>query len=508
MTESNNKRIAKNTLLLYVRQILILLVSLYTVRVVLEALGVEDYGIYNVVGGFVSMFAFLNGAMSSATQRFLSFELGNKNYDKLRKTFSMSINIHALIALVVFILAETVGLWFVETHLKIPPNRFESAVWVYHFSILMLMVNMLLVPFMALIVSHERMGVFAYISIIEVLLKLAVVFVLQWIAIDKLKLYAALLLLTSTITFVIYFIYCKRHFRETKYIRSWDAKLFKTLAGFAGWNLWGSMASVVMMQGVNVLLNIFFGPVVNAARGIAFQVRSAITSFVTNFQKAMNPQIVKSYAADNLAYMHQLVFMGAKYSFFLLFFLSLPVFLETNFILGLWLKTVPDYTIIFIRLVLVNALIDCLSGTLMTAAQASGKIKLYQSVVGGMLILNLPISYLFLKLAYPPEVTLWVSIIISIIALLMRLYMLRSLVSLSIKRYFSQVLLKIVPICIFAPILPMLVLYFMDEGFLRFLLVGAVSVFSVVVAIYFMALTTSERYLIQNKIQQLKSRFN
>lgn len=502
----NNKRIAKNTLMLYFRMILTMLVSLYTSRVVLNTLGVEDFGIYNVVGGFVSMFGFLNSAMASATQRFLSFEIGKGDRDQLRNVFSMSVNIHFLIAFIIFILAETVGLWFVNTQLTIPVGRMGAAQWIYQFSILAMMVYMVSVPYNAMIIAHERMNVFAWVSIAEVSLKLFIVFMLQWFGFDKLKFYAVLTFSVSLIIRFIYGFYCSRHFKESKFRCYWDKPLFKTLVDYAGWNLWGNIAGVLHGQGVNVLLNIFFGPVVNAARGIAYQVSSAVNQFVANFQMAMNPQIIKSNAVDDLKYMHQLIFRGAKYSFFLLLTLSLPILLETDQILKLWLKTVPEYTVIFTRLVIINVLIDCISGPLMTAAQASGKIKLYQSVVGGLLILNLPFSYLFLKLGFQPQVTIYISIGISIIALTLRLLILKNLVKLKLDKFFYQVILKIIVVSFTAIVIPLLFYIFMDISIHRFIIVSLTAMVSSLNVIFFLGLSPDEKIYFINGLKKFKTK--
>ena len=503
MTVSNNKRIAKNTAMLYIRMLLTMAVSLYTSRIILNTLGVEDFGIYNVVGGFVTMFGFLNSAMASATQRFLSFEIGRKDLKQLHNVFSMSVNIHLLIAFIILILAETIGLWFLNTQLTIPPERLIAAKWVYQFSILALIVNMLSVPYNAAIIAHERMNIFAWVSIIEVSLKLLIVFMLQWFGFDKLKFYAILVFTVALFIRMIYGIYCSRNFEESRFRIYWDRQLFKTLASYAGWNLWGNIASVVMGQGINVLLNIFFGPVVNAARGIAFQVRAAMNSFMQSFQMAMNPQIIKSYASGDRKYMHQLVFQGAKYSFFLLFMLSLPVLLETEYILKLWLKTVPEHTTVFTRLVLINILIDSISGPLMTAAQASGKIKLYQGVVGGLLIFNLPVSYLFLKLDFPPEITLYVSIGISIIALFSRLKIISPLVNLNILDYLKEVVFKIIPVILTAFIIPFILIINLNEGFIRLIVSGFSSLIFVGISIYFIGLKKTEQQFLKSKLKQV-----
>ena len=486
--------------------LLTMAVSLYTSRIVLNTLGVEDYGIYSVVGGFVAMFGFLNSAMASATQRFLSFEIGRKDFVQLRNVFSMSINIHFIIAFVILLLAETIGLWFVNTQLTIPPDRMVASQWVYQFSILALIVNIVSVPYNAIIIAHERMNVFAWVSIAEVSLKLLIVFMLQWFGFDKLKMFAVLTFAISVIIRLIYGIYCRYKFKESKFRFFWDKPLFKTLMSYAGWNLWGNAASVIMGQGVNILLNIFFGPVVNAARAIAFQVNGAVNQFVSNFQMAMNPQIIKSYASGDLRYMHQLVFQGAKYSFFLLYIMSLPIFLEAEIILRLWLKIVPEYTVIFTRLVIVNILIESISGPLMTAAQASGRIKLYQSVVGFILVLNLPISYLLLKMGASPEVTLYVGISLSIIALYARLKIISPLVNLSIMEYLNAVVLRIIPVVLVAFIPPIIVYLSLEENFIRLLLTGITSIMSVLTTIYYIGLSKTEQLFMNRKVKQLISK--
>lgn len=496
----NNNRILKNTLLLFFRMFLTLVVSLYTARIILNTLGIEDFGIYNVVGGFVTMFAFLNSAMASATQRFLTFEIGREDDNQLSKVFNMSLNIHFIIAFVILFLAETIGLWFVNTQLTIPPERMVAAQWVYQFSIMAMMVNIVSVPYNAIIIAHERMNIFAWVSIAEVSLKLLIVFMLQWFGFDKLKLYAILMFIVALIIRMIYGIYCKYEFKESKYRFYWDKSLFNTLMSYAGWNLWGNAAGVIMGQGINILLNIFFGPIVNAARAIAYQVNGAVQQFVTNFQIAINPQIIKSYASDDLNYMHQLIFQGAKYSFFLIFIISLPIFFETEIILRLWLKIVPEYTVIFTRLVLVNILIDSISGPLMTAAQASGRIKLYQSVIGGLLLFNLPASYMFIKLGFTPQITLYVSIFISIIALYGRLYILKDLVKLKAISFFKSVIIRSLLVGLLAIIVPLIIYLNTDSSLTRLFILGFMSLISTLLSIYLVGLDKNEKKYFARKI--------
>lgn len=503
MSSERNRRIAKNTGMLYVRTLLSMAVSLYTSRVVLNTLGIEDYGIYNVVGGFVTVFAFLNNSMATATQRFLSYEMGQKDFPELAKVFSMSVSIHFIIALVILVLAETIGLWALNTQLTLPEERMEAAKWVYQFSVLAFLVNVVSVPYIAAIIANERMNVFAWLSIIDVSFKLLIVFMIQWVGFDKLKLYAILMCTVTLIVQLIYGVYCRLNFAESKFRFVWDKSLFKTMMSFAAWNLWGNAAVAMHGQGVNILLNIFFGPAVNAARGIAYQVQGAVNGFVQSFQMAINPQIIKSFAANDIKYMHQLIYQGAKYSFFLLFAISLPILLETEIILKLWLKLVPQYTVVFVQLVIVNALIDSMSGVLMVAAQASGKIKLYQGVVGGLILSIVPISYFILTLGYPPEATLYVSITISIMALFTRLIVISPLVNLSIIAYIKNVILRVIPIVIISIIFPLIIKDLLAESFQRLIIVSFSSVLSVTLFIYSIGLNRDEKNFMKRKISQL-----
>ena len=459
----NNKRIAKNTLLLYFRMFFMMIVSLYTSRIVLSTLGIEDFGIYNVVGGVVSMFSFLNGAMATSTQRYLTFELGKEgNVDQMRKVFNASIIIHALISIFILILAETVGMWFIYSYMTIPDSRMDAALWVYQFSILSMIVLVMSVPYNACIIAHERMKVFAYISVLEVILKLLIVYILVLGDIDKLKLYAVLIFCVQLLIRFIYSNYCRRHFKETLFQLALNKKLLKEMTGFAGWNLVGSISFLGVVQGLNILLNIFFGPAVNAARGIAVQVQGTISNFSTNFQTALNPQIIKSYANKDLGYMHQLIFKSAKYSFLLLFFVSLPLMIEMQQILGWWLKVVPEHTVSFTRLVLISTMIDCMANSLIISAQATGKIRMYQICVGGILLLIVPLSYICLLFISAPEIVFIVNILVSLCAQIVRLYLLKNLIILNMYDYFKEVILKIIGVMSLSVILPLFVYFFLD----------------------------------------------
>ena len=435
---SNNKRIAKNTLMLYIRMLITMIVGLFTSRVVLQALGVEDYGIYNVVGGVVSMFSLLSGSLSAAIGRFITFELGRNDIEKLRKVFSSAVTIQILLALIITVFAETIGLWFLNNKLVIPEERMFAAQWVYQLSILTFAINLISVPYNAAIIAHERMSTFAYMSILDVFGRLLIAYSIYYTSCDKLIFYGILCAALSLLNRLIYGIYCKKHFEECSYHFSFDKSLLKQMFGFAGWNFIGASSAVLRDQGGNMLLNIFCGPTANAARGIAMQVNSAVHGFVSNFMTALNPQITKSYASGDHDYMMSLIYKGARFSFYILLILSLPVIINVNYILTLWLGVVPEHTTIFVQLVLIFAMSESLATPLVTAMLATGNIRNYQIIVGGLQMMNLPISYIFLKLGYPPETIFIVAIFISICCEMARLYMLRGMIQLSMRSFLRQ----------------------------------------------------------------------
>ena len=502
-TSSANKRIAKNTLVLYVRMLFTMGISLFTSRVILQTLGVEDYGISSVVGGVISMFTFINAAMVSSTQRYLNFELVRGDANQLRSVFSTSLQIHALIALAIIVLSETVGLWFLNEKLVIPEARMTAAMWVYQCSILSCAVSIMSTPYNAVIVAHEKMSAFAYISILDVSLKLLVVYLLVVLPFDKLIILAILNLLVQLFIRYIYTLYCHRHFPESYFQFRFNKTLFKEMFGFAGWSFWGNLAAILYTQGLNMMLNIFFGPIVNAARGIAVQVQSAVQQFVGGFQTALNPQITKNYASNNLPQMHSLMFRSARFSFLLLFFLSLPVLMETNFILTLWLKTVPDDAVIFTQIMICISLIYTTANPCIIANQATGKVKIYQMVVGGILLLILPISYVVLKLEAPAYSVFIVHFCIESLAQFSRMYMLRKLIHLPLWQYMKNIYIPIVSTVVIAIILPLVVRMQVAEGWLRFLAVGFTCVLSVGASSYFIGFTKQERVFFLDKSLRL-----
>ena len=496
---ANNKRIAKNTLLLYVRMLFMMAISLFTSRVILATLGVEDYGIQNVVGGIVAMFGFLNGSMSSATQRYITFALGKGDKDRLQTVFCTALQIHALIAVIIVLLGETVGLWFLYNKMQLPADRMNAAFWVLQCSIVSTVVMIVSVPYNACIIAHEKMSAFAYISVLEAVLKLVIVYLLLVFPFDKLIVLAVLTLIVQLFIRFCYSIYCHRHFEETKYRHVWNKTLFKEMNGFAVWSLWGNLSVVLYTQGLNMILNVFFGPVVNAARAIAVQVQGAVQQFVGNFQMALNPQITKNYASGNLEQMHSLMFRSARFSFLLLFFLSLPVLLETEFILTLWLKTVPENAVVFTQIMICISLIYTTANPCVIANQATGKVKVYQTVVGGILLTILPISYIVLKLGAPAYSVFIVHFCVESVAQFTRMYMLRKLINLPVRQYLHNIYFPIVATVAVAIILPTIIHLQLDNGWMRFIAVGFASVVSVGASAFFIGFTKNERLFFWDK---------
>ncbi len=490
--------------MLYFRQILIMLVMLYTVRVVLNILGAEDYGIYNVVAGLVSMFSFLSGAMATASQRFFSYEIGRNDQVRLKQIFSLTVTVYALLAIIVVIVSETAGLWFVETQLTIPPERMAAARIVFQFSLLAFVVTILTTPYLAAIIAHEEMNIYAYVSIFEVVILLVLVSLLKFCVIDSLILYSIITFSVKLLVSLLYIIVCTHKFRECRYSFYWDTKRFRELFSYVGWNLFGSAAGVVRSHGVNVVLNIFFGPVVNAAAAIANQVNAAVKSFAQNFTTAVRPQIIKNYAADDITSMIRLVYASSKATFFLLFIFVLPLTLEMPFILGLWLKNPPEYAVLFTRLILIDALIDSVSYPLMTAAQATGKIKLYQSVVGGILLLNIPISIIFLLLNFSPTSVFVITLLLTFSAFIARMFILKLLIPFSIKDFIFTVWIPMGLCFLLSSILPISIYMTVPYPFVRLLInLGLVSLTSLLL-VYFIALSAEERDLVLTKLKKVK----
>lgn len=504
---SENKRIAKNTLVLYVRMAVMMIISFFTARITLNALGVTDYGINNVVGGLVSMFSLISNSLTSSTMRFMTFGLGEGNMDKLKRTFSTAINIHIILAVIVVIAVETLGVWFLHNKMTIPAERMYAATWVLHCSVVVFAIGLLSVPYNAAIIAHEKMSAFAYMTIFDAAARLIIVAGIYYYNGDKLILLAIMAMFQSVIKQMIYWIYCHRKFEECTYHPIWDKELNRSMFGFAGWNFIGSTAGLMKDQGVNVVINIFTGPTVNAARGIAMQINGIIGQFTGNFSMAFSPQITKNYASGELNRMHNLIYQGTRLSYYLFMFISIPVLYEVEMVLQIWLGQVPEHTVLFTRLALILSLCEIISGALITAQLATGNIRNYQIVVGGILLLNFPISYMLLKMGMFPEVTLIVAIIISQICLFARLWFLRSMIKLPARVFLKKVYLNVIVVTIIACIPPALCYFFMDQGWIRLIVLCFVSVISSVIAIYFVGCTQGERYLVKEYIKKFSSRF-
>lgn len=507
MISSANKRIAKNTLMLYIKMGVTMLVSLYTSRVVLQTLGVDDFGIYNVVGGVVVLFSFLNAAMSSATQRFLNFELGKKDLVQVARVFSMSLTVHWVIAGTVLILAETVGLWFLNSELNIPAERMIAANWVYQFSVASTLLGILLVPYNATIIAYERMAFYAWASIINVFLRLGIVYLLvigNW---DKLILYAALTFAVGIVMQIIHVVYCKHSFPQTsryKFFR--DKKLFRELISFSGWNLFGGIAHLGNTQGLNMVLNIFCGVAVNAAMGIANQVSAAVYQFASNFQTAFNPQIVKNFASGNRETTSLLVFRASRISFALVLFLVAPILANTELILSVWLKLVPAHAVDFVKLTLFYCLTDTLSAPLFTLVSASGKVREYQIVIGLMFLLNVPLACLLLWCGLSPEWVIASRLGITLLMIPVRMWTARKNAALRCRAYIRDVLLRVVLLSALV-LIPTIVLAETLSPVPAFFASGVLSVVLVCTGTWGLCFSSDERTrlcsFLRNKFQKL-----
>lgn len=499
---SNNKRIAKNTILLYFRMILTMIISLYTSRIVLKNLGVEDFGIYNVVGGIVVMFSFLNSSMVNATQRYLAYELGTKKGSRLRDVFSTAVIIHAIIALCILLLSEIIGLWLLNHKMVIPENRINAAFWMFQFSIFSFILTVLNVPYNATIVAHERMSFFAYMSIMEVSMKLLIVYLLSYVNFDKLIFYGFLIFCVGFVVIVIYHIYCRKYFEEVRLNPKWNTDLAREMMIYAGWNLFSNLSCSVTSQGINILLNVFFGPAINAARGIAYQVQAAIVGFSANFMTAVNPQLIKSYADGNKEYTMRLMFYSSKYSFFLLYMISLPILIEIQYILELWLVEVPNYTSIFVQMILISALIDSITSPLQTVIQATGKIRLFQFGLGVIFLLTLPLSYFLLSSGFDVIYVFIVGIFSSAIGMWWRIIILKKHFRFSIFKYFVFVCVPIIMVVFISYVMMLLWMNILNkENFATFLLTTCLSVIVVVITCFIFGFNTNERKIVREKIQ-------
>ena len=495
---SDNKRIAKNTAYMYIRMFVTMLIGLYTSRAVLSALGFEDYGLYNVVGGIIALFAFVNSAMTNTTSRYITFFLGKKDTRRLREVFSTAFYIHVFVAIIIIILGETIGLWYVCNKLVVPEGRLSATLWLYQFTIITAAANIISVPFNSSIIANERMSAYAVIAIIDSVFKLFVAISLKYISFDKLVYYGLMILLIQLTINAIYWIYNYRNFEGSRIKNVFDRTLFKEMFGFTGWNLFGSFINMFFNQGINLILNFFCGPTVNAARGISVQVEGLVRTFATNVQTAINPQIIKSYAEGQRERFFTLIFSSSRFCFYLLFMIALPIILEADFLLTLWLGNYPEHTVNFIRITLISVTLESLVTPMFMANLASGKVKIYQTVISIISAVFIPVTYISMKYTLLPESVFVCLLTVRIIEIIARIFIVHHQVGLPRKLYITKVLFNVIAVALCSTIIPVIVHTRFDEsGWLRFLIVGSVSVLSVAIVSYYIGANRQEREFVK-----------
>lgn len=480
-----------------------MIISLYTSRIVLKVLGVEDYGIYNAVGGVVMMFTVISGSLSSSISRFITFELGKNNLVKLSRIFCTSLQIQGGISLLILLLGEIIAVWFLNYHMNIPENRLSAANWILQFSLFSFVVSLFQVPFISSIIAHEKMEAFAYISVFDVSMKLITAYILSFVYFDKLLMYAFLLFTTTGIMLLVCILYCKLKFEETHFKWSIDKELLKDMSSFAGWGFFSNSCYVINSQGINILINIFFGVTINASRGIAVQVENAIMKFVNDFTTALNPQITKSYAMGDLLAMYSLICRGSKFAYFLLLIVAIPIFFEASFILNLWLGTIPDYTESFFRLSIIGTAIALLGNTGYIGCMATGNIKLYTIIISSIGFLVFPLTWVTFSLGWSPSWAYISTIVINLCLLLTRLQLMKKIFQFPITMYLNNVVYRILPVTLISILITYCLFISIEPGFGRFLILTIVSITCSTVFIYLGGLDKGEKLFFRNKIKNI-----
>ncbi len=504
---SDDKRVLKNTLFLYLRMLLLLFVGLFTSRVVLRTLGVENYGIYSVIAGFISMFSIITSSISAAISRFITVNLGIGDLKRLSNVFSTSMLVQVVLGSVVVIAIETIGLWFLNNYMNIPIGREAAARWCLHCATITTFLSLLNIPLNAEIIAHERMSAFAYMSILDAVFKLAICYLIYISPFDKLNTYAALMVMVSVVVRIIYYVYCWKNFPECRVGISFQPKIFGEILSFAGWNFFGSTASILNSQGVNMLMNIFFGIIVNAARGIAEQANGIIMQFVTNFTMAINPQITKSYAAGDKDRAFQLTCRGARFSFFIMFVLALPIMIEAKQVLHLWLGEPPEHAAEFFILTVLSSLIILLGQTLVTLQMAYGKIRKYQIWITVFGCLTFPLTYAAFKLGFSAIYAYFIYVGVYWFLLFVRFYLVNESTGIPARMYLYGVVFKCHWIGVLVSIPPLAVFYLLPESFYRLLLVGFTCALSSFVIIYFAGLEAEEKDMLKSAGRRLLAKF-
>lgn len=499
---TNNKRIAKNTLLMYVRMFITMCVGLYTSRIVLATLGFQDFGLYNVVGGVIAMFSFINGAMTNTISRFLTYHLGNDDTEKLKEQFSVSFFIQLCIAGIVVVLSECVGLWLLHYKMTIPQDRMVACEWVFHLSVISTFFLIVNVPYNALVIAHEKLSIFAYISIMDVFLKLLIIVSITYIPYDNLITYAALLCAVQILNIAAYRYYCICYFPESKICHCWNKQLIREMISFAGWSTFGNLFYLLYTQGVNIILNMFCGPIVNAARGITIQVESVVKQFASNVQISINPQIIKSYANNDINRMFTLICASSRYCFYLLFLMIVPVVWQIPYILHLWLGDYPEHTILFIRLTLVNVLLDTLINPMFTANIATGKVKIYHVVNSVVSVLFVPITYFTLKVTTIPESVFVCIIAMNLIGICTRFYIMKKQIGMGLRYYLTNVVMQILPVIFLSFVLISPIYLTVEKSLYGFVLSIITAPLCVALSVYLVGLNGSEKNLIIYQIRK------
>ncbi len=498
--KNRTDKIAQNTLFMFIRMVIVAIIGFYTSRVVLNVLGVEDFGIYNIVGSIVVFLSFFKNALTNATYRHFTFELGTGNYDRLAKTFSMSLNVHVILAIILFIILEAVGPWIIGHKLSIPNERLNAAVTVFHFSLAVFCIEVVKTPYNSSIIAHEKMNFYALTSIIEVVLKLGIVFLLILLPLDKLILYSILLACVSVLMFGWYMVYCRRHFTETKYRMYWSMPMLKRLSSYAGWSMVVNAADVTVIQCINIFLNIFGGVVVNAAMGVANQVNSLVSNFLQTFTSAFNPQIIKTYAQQDYHYFMNLLFSTSKLSFFLFFMVAFPIALNIDYLLKVWLVNPPENTGIFVILIMAYSLFDSFSISLWNAVHATGNIKVHQLLVASIKILNIPLAYILLKEGMPVYAAVAIYAILNCVCSIVRILYLKRLIDFPVMKYLREVVARMVIVVFITVLLPLWSMSWNMSDLLHLIVSSGIFFILYFVTVYFLGLNVKEKNILNNMV--------
>lgn len=501
---TSNKRIAKNSIFLSIRMVFVMIISLYTSRVILQTLGVEDYGVYNVVCGFVSMFTFLNTSMSNGIQRFYNFELGKNGTEGANRVYVTSLVIQLLLAIIIIVLTESFGLWYLHCKMVIPEGRMWAAEWIFQFSMVGFLLTIMQVPYTAAVMAHEKMDFYAIVSILDAVLKLVLVIILPHVDYDKLILIGILNLIISLFNFILYFVYCKKKFEEIvipkKKTEKTNKPLFASMLGFSGWNIFGSFSNMMRDQGINLILNLFYGPVVNAARGIAIQVHTAINNLVASILTPVRPQVVQSYARNEVDRSMRLTFSISKFSLFFLMLLALPISIEIDYILHIWLGVVPEHSQAFCIIILATDAILIPMGALATLVHASGKMMTYQLIGSTVKILSVPIAYILMRYGYSPEWAFIMVLVFDLIGFFVGMLIIKTLMEFSIRKYVRYVIIPLVPVFMISFLIEYAIHYFLSTGVITLLVVLTTGTIASLLSFYFVAITKEEEHLIHGMI--------